>query len=605
MELRSVDPRKIKPNPDNPRKIAPDPMSDEALLASIRTIGILQPPLVREKGDALVIIAGERRVKAAIAAELAEIAVLVRDADDDANDDADDMRSLSENVVRAPMSNVDLWRGIEALASHNWTEEAIATALAVPVRQVKKLRLLANVHPAILDQVGLGDMPKEEYLRTIASASAEEQAGVWKKHKPKKGQPAVWWEVARALEKRRIPAKVAKFGPDEEQAFGVVWHEDLFEQADEDNRYTSDVEAFFAAQRAWLDANLPKNGVTLDLNDYEQPKLPPKAERIWTKPKKSDHIGFYISPRSGEITEIAFRLPKDEPKAGQADETTAGGPSTSAKPKARPEITQNGLAIIGDLRTGALATGLAQNEIDDATLIGLLALSLTAQNVSIRTNGSTSNTRTKLAQAITPGGRLTQDITLLRRVAREILAGMLSCRPGMNDSGLVARIAGDAIGADVHLPTMATEEFLSCLSKPAIEKAAASLGVLPRPRAKDTRAELIKQAAGSSFVHPAARFALSEDEIDRHLEPARSYSWGQDDDDNGDAGDSSSIEPDPNEGAPAAGDASYASDDPTDEDASGHDVFEHEDEGKADGDGDEEFRAVANHPDDIRSGAAG
>src|SRR5208337_4870585 len=51
-------------------------------------------------------------------------------------------------------------------------------------------------------------------------------------------------------------------------------------------------------------------------------------------------------------------------------------------------------------------------------------------------------------------------------------AEVLSCRPGMNDSGFAARIAGDAIGADVHLANMASEEFLSCLSKPAIEKTA-------------------------------------------------------------------------------------------------------------------------------------
>jgi len=32
------------------------------------------------------------------------------------------MRAVSENVVRAPMATVDLWRSIESLASENWTE---------------------------------------------------------------------------------------------------------------------------------------------------------------------------------------------------------------------------------------------------------------------------------------------------------------------------------------------------------------------------------------------------------------------------------------------------------------------------------------------------
>jgi ParB family transcriptional regulator, chromosome partitioning protein len=53
MELRSVDPRSLKENPDNPRKIAPDAISDQALAANIKAIGILQPPVVRQHGDDL------------------------------------------------------------------------------------------------------------------------------------------------------------------------------------------------------------------------------------------------------------------------------------------------------------------------------------------------------------------------------------------------------------------------------------------------------------------------------------------------------------------------------------------------------------------------
>jgi ParB family chromosome partitioning protein len=45
-------------------------------------------------------------------------------------DDHDQMRAVSENVVRAPMATIDLWRSIERLASENWTEEAIGSALA-------------------------------------------------------------------------------------------------------------------------------------------------------------------------------------------------------------------------------------------------------------------------------------------------------------------------------------------------------------------------------------------------------------------------------------------------------------------------------------------
>src|SRR5690606_28405603 len=64
----------------------------------------------------------------------------------------------------------------------------------LPVRQIKKLRLLANVLPAMLDHMAKGDMPDERQLRTIASAALEDQKEVWKKHKPSKADPQVsWW----------------------------------------------------------------------------------------------------------------------------------------------------------------------------------------------------------------------------------------------------------------------------------------------------------------------------------------------------------------------------------------------------------------------------
>ena len=78
-ELRSVDPRTLKPNPNNPRKTPAPQAMDDQLLASITAIGIIQPPVVREVDGELVIKAGERRVKAAIRADLPVIDVLVRD----------------------------------------------------------------------------------------------------------------------------------------------------------------------------------------------------------------------------------------------------------------------------------------------------------------------------------------------------------------------------------------------------------------------------------------------------------------------------------------------------------------------------------------------
>jgi ParB family transcriptional regulator, chromosome partitioning protein len=546
MELRRVDPRILKANAHNPRKIQPGELSDAALAASIKAVGILQPPAATEKNDELTIAYGARRVRIAIQIGLPEIDVLVKDPDDH-----DQMRAVSENVVRAPMATVDLWRSIESLASENWTEEAIASALAIPVRHIRKLRLLATVHPAILDQVGAGDMPKEQELRTIASASREDQASVWKKLKPKKGEGAIWWKIAQALEKTRFFARDAKFGEDERAAFGIVWQEDLFAEGDEDNRFTTDGDAFVSAQRAWLDAHMPKNGIPLDVDEFGREKLPPKAQRTWTKAKKGDKVGFAIHPRDGTVHEVVLRMPEPEAKKGKDRSSRNDEDEASTPKKTRPEITHKGTEIIGAMRTEALVKSLEVNAVDDATLIGLLILALNARNVSIQTHGSGHATRTKLVQSITEGGCLSHDVERLRVVARQTLANVLSCSLGHGDSGLPARIAGEAIGADAHLGNMATEEFLSCLSKTAIERVGSSLNILPRQRVKDTRAAVVAEAAGSSYIHPAALFALSQAEIAHHLEAPRDYSWGYRDTD--DVLDETTEEAD---GAPGAEDDS-------------------------------------------------
>ena len=380
MELRRVDPRILKQNPRNPRNIQPGEMSDAALAASIGAIGILQPPVVSEKNGELTIAYGARRVRIAIAIGLPEIDVLVKDPDDH-----DHMRAVSENVVRAPMATVDLWRAIESLASENWTEEAIASALAIPVRQIRKLRLLATVHPAILDQIGAGDMPKEQELRTIASASREDQAAVWKKFKPRKGEGAIWWQIAQALQKTRFFARDAKFGEAEREAFAIVWQEDLFAEGDEDNRFTIDGEAFVSAQRAWVDANMPKNGAWIEIDEYGREKLPPRANRTWAKPKKGDQIGFAIHPRDGTIHEVVFRVSEPDVKKGK-DRSIGGGDDAPAPKKTRPEITQKGTEIIGALRTEALVKSLEVNACDDMTLIGLLVLAFDARNVTVQSD---------------------------------------------------------------------------------------------------------------------------------------------------------------------------------------------------------------------------
>jgi ParB-like chromosome segregation protein Spo0J len=107
------------------------------------------------------------------------------------------MRAVSENLVRVSMSSVDIWRAIETLEAQGWNEQAIADALALPVRTVARLKLLANLHPAMLDAMAAGSMPNEDQLRTIARTSRDEQAQVWKKqYADLRAMPTFLWQSA-------------------------------------------------------------------------------------------------------------------------------------------------------------------------------------------------------------------------------------------------------------------------------------------------------------------------------------------------------------------------------------------------------------------------
>ena len=95
------------------------------------------------------------------------------------------------------------------------------------MRTIGKLKLLAKIHPPMLERFDQGDMPGERELRLIAHATREEQATVWKKHRPKKHEKVLWRQIANALHKRTMLAKDAKFDDELAKELGLSWQEDL------------------------------------------------------------------------------------------------------------------------------------------------------------------------------------------------------------------------------------------------------------------------------------------------------------------------------------------------------------------------------------------
>jgi ParB family chromosome partitioning protein len=149
--LRDLPISLVHRNPQQPRKVFAEAELLE-LAASIRDKGVLQPILVRPSPVAageFEIVAGERRWRAALAADLSVIPALVRMLDDDAAFEA----ATIENVQRADMTEIEEAHAFARIVRDRMgkdpdltlkaTKEAIAERLKKTVRYVElRMQLL-------------------------------------------------------------------------------------------------------------------------------------------------------------------------------------------------------------------------------------------------------------------------------------------------------------------------------------------------------------------------------------------------------------------------------------------------------------------------------
>ncbi|QGU03290.1 putative chromosome-partitioning protein ParB [Corynebacterium kalinowskii] len=99
---REIPINSIRPNPKQPRQVF-DPEALNELVHSIKEFGLMQPIVVREKGDGYELIMGERRWRASGKAGLQTIPAIVRNTDD-----GDMLRdALLENIHRAQLNPLE------------------------------------------------------------------------------------------------------------------------------------------------------------------------------------------------------------------------------------------------------------------------------------------------------------------------------------------------------------------------------------------------------------------------------------------------------------------------------------------------------------------
>lgn len=110
--LRELPMTSVKPNPYQPRTTMDEAQLDE-LVASIQASGLLQPVVVRPKGNGFELIAGERRWRAAGRLGWAKIPAVIKDVDDQTLLTL----ALIENLQRDNLSPIDEAAGYQRLGS--------------------------------------------------------------------------------------------------------------------------------------------------------------------------------------------------------------------------------------------------------------------------------------------------------------------------------------------------------------------------------------------------------------------------------------------------------------------------------------------------------
>ncbi len=122
-DVRMVPLDEIQPNPEQPREVfkAEDIAS---LSASIERHGILAPLVVRRDNGRYVLIAGERRLRAATMAGLSEVPVLLKDV----ADPKDQLEmALVENLQRADLDPIEAAKGYQRLMEvYSYTQDQVA-----------------------------------------------------------------------------------------------------------------------------------------------------------------------------------------------------------------------------------------------------------------------------------------------------------------------------------------------------------------------------------------------------------------------------------------------------------------------------------------------
>lgn len=159
----------IDPNPNQPRQVMGD-LSE--LMASISEKGIIEPIIVRPRGDRYQIVAGERRYQAAVQVGLKELPAIIREGDDNEALEV----ALIENLQRKDLTAFEEAEAMQTLAQRcSYTHEMLAKKLGKSRTAVTESLALHGMPEEIKNLCRLADITSKSLLLQIVRQGDSEK----------------------------------------------------------------------------------------------------------------------------------------------------------------------------------------------------------------------------------------------------------------------------------------------------------------------------------------------------------------------------------------------------------------------------------------------
>jgi ParB family transcriptional regulator, chromosome partitioning protein len=155
----------IDANPNQPRQMMGDLTE---LMASISEKGIIEPLVVRQKGERFQIVAGERRYQAAVQVGLMELPVVIRDVDDREMLEI----ALVENLQRKDLTAFEEADALQSLVQkYGHTHEDLARRLGKSRTAITESLSLTKMPDEVRNLCRLADISSKSLLLEIVRQS--------------------------------------------------------------------------------------------------------------------------------------------------------------------------------------------------------------------------------------------------------------------------------------------------------------------------------------------------------------------------------------------------------------------------------------------------